>query len=123
MRARNGSDEITPLPRPPAPTARDANPWPIPGRDAAARRPRLPPAPRGPGTEPRTGHGALHAAVGIAVGVAVLAAALIQARDSGRLSDLAGPAIMLFMVALFVISRRRSARRRARRNSAEAPGD
>jgi hypothetical protein len=61
--------------------------------------------------------------VGIAVGVAVLAAALMQARESGRLSDLAGPAIMLVMLALFAISRLRSARRRAARNSAKVPGD
>jgi hypothetical protein len=118
MQTRNGTDEITPLPPPPAPPARDANPWPMPEASGqAARGPRALASIRragkqDPGSRPTD---ALRASVAIGLAVMIMTVALIQARKSGELEDLAGALFALFLLVMFAVTRLRKARRRAAR--------
>jgi hypothetical protein len=121
MRTTTEPDRITPLPPPPAPTARDANPWPISARQPTARRAALPGVTRGHGREPRSGRSVLPSLVAVAIALMVLVSALVRAGESSRFGDLVGPGIALFFVLIFAVSRLRRARRRA--GSQSPPAD
>ena len=122
MPARDPRVEVAPLPKPPAPTARDANPWPLPGQSHQATA--APGVRRGlrRARDARPA-GALRGAVAVGIAVTVIAIALIQARTNGRPGEVAGAAFAAFLMVMFVVARLRRGRRRARRDTDEREGD
>jgi len=111
MRTRNGSDEITALPPPPAPPARDANPWRLPELDRPAgeapspRRPRRlehTPAPE------RTPQRRIALAAGIALLVlGVVVAQLMGGEDIGEVAKSLAPLLIIVIVVTARLRRRR----------------
>lgn len=114
MPTHKAADETPGLPPPPAPTARDANPWPVetePGagpmrRRALRRRTRTgqPDPVKRPSAAPRL-------AVGIAVALLVLAVVFLRLREGGNIEDLAGVLFGLVVLILFAVGRTSSGRR------------
>lgn len=106
MRTRNGSDEITPLPPPPAPPARDANPWRLPELDRPADETSSPRRPRRRDHQPdpqRTSQSRIALAAGLALLVlGVVVARLIGGADIG---DLAQSLVPILILVIFVVSR------------------
>jgi len=120
MRTRDSSEGITELPPPPAPTARDANPWPMEsGSTPASRRhgrvPRRPPAMSDGESHSRGEQGAKPPRVAIALAVAVMmmAIAFIRVRETGNIEDLAGVLFAMIVLVLFVVTRKGRGRRRS----------
>lgn len=113
MRTRTGTDEITALPPPPAPPARDANPWPLPeldrpkGGTPSFRRPRRREEPRAP---ERTSQ----RRIALAAGIALLVFGVVVARVMGG-EDIGDLAQSLFPVLIIVIIFASRFRRRQRR--------
>lgn len=113
MRTRNGSDEITALPPPPAPPARDANPWRLPELDRPAgeapspRRPRRRKDPPGPQQTPQRW-------IALAAGIALLVLGVVVARLAGGedIGDVAKSLAPLLIVVIVVVSRLGRRRRR-----------
>lgn len=122
MRTRNGSDEITPLPPPPAPPARDANPWRLPELDRPATgspSPRRPP--RRQDAPETTGWGAPRIALVVVFVLLVLGLAVARMIEGGNPGDFAEALFPLVILAIFLVSRLRRRRRsnvRERRNDA-----
>lgn len=112
MRTSDQPDEITPLPPPPAPTARDANPWQVSGAPAPARRARMPQA-RDAGSRPARSALRHLVAIGIVAFIAVSGA--VEALRGGEPEKLIGVAFTVFILLIFFLARQRSARRRAGR--------
>ena len=114
MRTKDGPDGITRLPPPPAPTARDANPWPIEARQGRPRPSGFPPRARRRGGLPAQAPArrSKRAAVAIVIAVLLLGVAMMQLARGGDVGDLAEVALPLAMVAIFAITRLRERRRR-----------
>lgn len=115
MRMSKGREEVSSLPPPPAPPARDANPWPLPDRKAPASG-TAPTSPRqwwkhaaGVDSRQRTA-----SRVSLAVGLVLLAAGIVLARVLGGedIGDVAGAMFPLVILVILLATRR--ARRRGR---------
>lgn len=119
MKTHEAKDTVTLLPPPPAPTARDANPWPVsetnrqPGRTTpfSIRRPQR------SDRKPRPRRSALGSMFAIGVAAFILVTALIQALRGDSPQDWGGVAVTVFFLVMFVVSRLRSSRRRSERNT------
>ena len=113
MRTRDSTDAITEMPPPPAPTARDANPWPMESesrpvsrrhRRVLRRQPDA--ASRGEASHPDKA-GARPPGVAIALAVAfMIAIGFIRLRNSGNIEDLAGVLFALVVLVLFIVTRK-----------------
>lgn len=112
MRTTNGSDEITALPPPPAPPARDANPWRLPELDRPAgqapspRRPRRREEPPGPERTPQR-------RIALAAGIALLVLGVVVARLTGGedIGDVVKSLAPLLIIVIVVTARLRRRRR------------
>lgn len=111
MRTRNGSDEITALPPPPAPPARDANPWQLPEPDRPAGEAPSPRRPRrraGQSDPQRTPQRRIALAAGIALLVlGVVVARLMGGEDVGDLAKSLAPPLIILIVVTARLRRRR----------------
>lgn len=106
------------LPPPPAPTARDANPWPVGSapREGRGRRHRQP---AGTPQEPvRRASAAPRIAVAVAIGLLMLGLLVTRFLEGGEFEDLAGILFAIVFLVLFIATRSR-----ARRRSASRPGE
>ena len=112
MRTKDGPDEITRLPPPPAPTARDANPWPNEAKEGRPRPSGFPRRGRRRSGLPAPARRSKRAAVAIVIGVLLLGVVMMQLARGGDVGDLAEVALPLAMVAIFAITRLRERRRR-----------
>ena len=115
MQPRKASDETTQLPPPPAPTARDANPWTVesaPG--AASSRHRFPRRRSGVGQDPFRRRPGPSSFV-VAIAIALLVAGLLFLRETAGadFEDLARVAFAMIVLVLFAVTRRRSRSRPA----------
>ena len=115
MRRSNGREEVSSLPPPPAPPARDANPWPLPELDVS----RSGAAPESPlqGWKHAAGMDSPQSTaskVSLAVGLVLLAAGIVLARVLGGedIGDFLGAVFPLVVVVILLATRR--ARRRGR---------
>ena len=126
-RAPDHPTTTTRLPPPPAPVARDANPWPMPAgagepRRSSAGAPRivrqsLPPA--DPVHAPRSG---LSRFVPVAVLLAILGSIASGAFEALGRGDRLGAFVPLIVVGIAALSVWRSARRARRQHSPGTPG-
>ena len=112
----------TKLPPPPAPVARDANPWPMPQRQGETRvraeRPRLAKYPLPPPLDPiRSSRHGLSRLVPIAVFLAILGSIASGAFEALGRGDRLGAIIPLVVLGVAAVSVWRSARRRSNRSS------
>jgi hypothetical protein len=120
MRTRDAPDAVTQLPPPPAPTARDANPWRLPELD---RQPRRAPNPRRPlrraarAAQDRPRRRVLQTVLPLAFFALILAVALREAARSGDFQEMVGVALPLLLLAVFVVTRLRASRRRSSRET------
>lgn len=105
MRARNGPDEVTPLPAPPAPPARDANPWRLPEQDSPARETPSPRRPRRRDGTPEPRKATLRIAVLAAFALLVLGLAVARMMEGGDVGDLAEALLPLLILVIFAASR------------------
>jgi len=114
LRTRDSADKITELPPPPAPTARDANPWPVTGTPPPPRR--LPslrtPRGRDPGT--RKAREGMRNLVALGIVAFILVSGVFEAMRGGGGESLVGLAFPLFIMAILFLSRRRKSRERDR---------
>lgn len=112
MRTRDQADEITQLPPPPAPTARDANPWPV--ADAPKPPRRLPslrtPKGRDPGT--RKAREAMRNFAALGIVVFIVLSGVFEALQGGGWESIVGLAVPLFILAILFLARRRKSRER-----------
>jgi len=119
------SSSRTPLPPAPAPTARDANPWPLSGerRPAVSRWPVRPPSPPVAGARPEAPAPVPEPAsnlpsplriVPVIVVVGILAILLVTASEAARAGDLAGLVMPLAISAIVLFGFARGWRRRPR---------
>lgn len=112
MRTRNGSDEITALPPPPAPPARDANPWRLPELDRPAGEAPSPRRPRRRDPRPdarRTPQSRIALAAGIALLVlGVVVARMAGGEDIGDVAKSLAPLLIIVIVVVSRLGRRRS---------------
>ena len=122
MKTRDSANDLTVLPPPPAPPARDANPWPMPESDArpapARSHPRLPKrvdTASEPARTPGGKSGLPSAAVVVAIALFVLGVAVLRFIESGDAKDLPGLAFAVVMLVFFAVSRIRRASRAGRR--------
>lgn len=108
------------LPPPPAPTSRDANPWPMSSGSAAPsrvrRHPRMPDVPRGTpapaGADPRRPRRTRWMPLAVLLFIAGLGVQMVLvALERGEWQGAIGALVMLAMVALMVV---RLVRRRRR---------
>jgi hypothetical protein len=113
MRARNGPDEVTPLPAPPAPPARDANPWPLPELDRPASETPSPRRPRRRDGTPEPRKETLRIAVLVAFAVLVFGLAVARMVEGGDAGEVAGALLPLLFLVIFVASRVRRRRKPA----------
>jgi hypothetical protein len=111
MRTRNGSDEITALPPPPAPPARDANPWRLPELDRPTGEvpsPRRPRRREGQSDSQRTPQRRIALATGIALLVlGVIVARLMGGEDIGDVVKSLAPLLIIVIVVASRLGRRR----------------
>lgn len=125
MQTKDTPEKISALPPPPAPPARDANPWPWPEQaNAGTRRPDRFSAIRrvaGP-TGPRRANHVLPR-LGVAVGMAalVLVIALNKGLGGGGPEDWIGLMFPVLFLVLFIASRLRKAGRQS--SGTERPHD
>lgn len=109
MRTSDPEDAITPLPPPPAPTARDANPWPVTGVPGPARRTVLRrPRQRDPGQ--RKAREGLRNLLMLGVVAFILVSALMEALRGGGVGPLVGALFPLLILAVLFLARRRKSR-------------
>lgn len=123
MQTKAAPDKTTPMPPPPAPPARDANPWPLPEQErSAGARPESTyrAGGRDVGTQPRAAALQLTLAIGIAV--FVMTALLYRTLGSGSPKDWVGVMLAVLLLGVFVLVRLRRARRRANRSPRVRPG-
>jgi hypothetical protein len=117
MQTKSGPDEITPLPPPPAPPARDANRWPWPEQERGAeRRPSRLASIRRAGQRDRQeppASSALSKSVAIGVAILVMTMALIEALGRGGAEDWAGAGFVILLLVIFALRQLRGARKRA----------
>ncbi|MBS1200140.1 MAG: hypothetical protein H6R27_818 [Proteobacteria bacterium] len=111
MRARNEPDEVTPLPAPPAPPARDANPWPLPELDRPAIETPSPRRPRRRDGTPEPGKATPRIAVLAAFALLVLGLAAARMMEGGDAGDLAEALLPLLLLVIFIASRFRRRRK------------
>jgi hypothetical protein len=108
----------TKLPPPPAPVARDANPWPMPQRQgetrARAERPRIAKHPLDPVRSSRHG---LSRFVPIAVFLVILGSVASGALEALGRGDRLGAIVPLIVLGVAAVSVWRAARRRRNRSS------
>ncbi len=117
MPTDKASNETQGLPPPPAPTARDANPWPVESEPGVgptdrpfgrrATRARTPNPVKRSSAAPRL-------AVAIAVALLVLGVVFLRLRAGGDIQDLAGVLFGLVVLVLFAVGRTSSGRRSRR---------
>lgn len=111
MQTRKAVDEIPELPPPPAPTARDANPWsvetePVRGRRRRGRHARV------AGRDPvKRSSAPPRIAVVLAVAFLMLGLAVMRIRESGEFEDIAGIVFAFVVLLLFAVTRGKSRRR------------
>jgi len=121
MQTRNGPDEITALPPPPAPPARDANPWPLPELDRPVtgplplRRPRRREDAPAPERTPQR-------RIALAAGIALLVLGVVVARRMGGedVGDIAKSLAPLLIIVIVVTARLRRRRRGVRESRKDA---
>lgn len=118
MQTRKVTDETTQLPPPPAPTARDANPWTVeaePGKASPRHRFRRRVA--GGDQDPvRRRSGSPGFAVVIAIALLMLGVAVLRERQGGDFEDLAGAVFAMIVLILFAVTRRRDRKSSAPRH-------
>lgn len=119
MRTRNDADEITPLPPPPAPTARDANPWPVTDAPAAPRRQPPPRVARRlePGT--RKARNGLRNVLVIGIVAFVVLSGVLEALQGSGPEALIGVVFPLLIMGILFLARRQKSRRRDRATPAD----
>ena len=111
MRTRDTAEEITQLPPPPAPTARDANPWPLSSVQQPARRT---PSIRRPRARKATMHPAregMRNLLFLGIVAFIVVSGVVEVLQGGGPEALAGIAIPLFILAILFLARRRKSRR------------
>jgi Flp pilus assembly protein TadB len=116
MQTRDAPEKVTPLPPPPAPPARDANPWQWPEEAGSAAQPQQPVLLRRPGRRKATTQAASQVPrLGLAIGIAVLVMviALSKALGGAGPRDWAGVAFAVFLVVMVAVRRLRGSRRRS----------
>lgn len=112
MRTRDAADEITQLPPPPAPTARDANPWSVTG---APQAPRRVPAIRAvrrrdPGT--RKLREGMRNLLALGIVAFIIVSAALEALRGGGPEALIGMVFPLLIVGILFLARRHKSRQR-----------
>jgi hypothetical protein len=126
MQTRDAPEKVTPLPPPPAPPARDANPWQWPEEAGSAAQPEQPVLLRRPGRRKATAHTASQLPrLGLAIGIAVLVMviALNEALGRGGPRDWAGVMFAVLLLGVFVLARlKKASRRTARRERGDDAG-
>jgi len=122
LRSRATADEITQLPPPPAPTARDANPWPVTGTPEPPRRvPSLRMARRrDPGT--RKVREGMRNLVALGIVAFIIVSGVFEALRGGGPEALVGLAFPLFILAILFMARRRKLRARDREAAGRGTG-
>jgi hypothetical protein len=119
MQTKDAPNEITRLPPPPAPPARDANPWPWPEQARGAeRRPSRLASIRRAGRRDRQeppASPALSKSVAIGVAILVMTMALIEALGRGGAEDWAGAVFVVLLLVIFALRQLRGASKRAAR--------
>jgi hypothetical protein len=122
VRTRDNADEINELPPPPAPTARDANPWPVTGVPQAP--PRLPSLrtsrARDPGT--RKAREGMRNLVALGIVAFILVSGVFEALRGGGAESVVGLAFPLLILAIVFRSRRRKSRERDRAAAGRVTG-
>jgi hypothetical protein len=111
VRTRDGSDEITQLPPPPAPPARDANPWPLSGSPPRRRGPTIR-RPRGRDATTRPAREGLRNLVAIGIVAFIIASGVLEALQGGGPEAIVGLVVPLFILAILFLARRRKSNRR-----------
>jgi len=112
MRTRDSADEITQLPPPPAPTARDANPWSTSGSPRPPRRMPSIRRPRGRDPSSRPAREGMRNLVAIGVVAFIIVSGVLEALQGGGVEALIGMVIPLFILAVFFLGRWRKSKRR-----------
>ena len=119
LRTRDNDDEITELPPPPAPTARDANPWPVTGTPPPRRLTSLrTPRGRDPGT--RKAREAMRNLLALGIVAFIIVSAALEALQGGGPEALVGVVFPLLVVGILFLARRRKSQRRDRPGSIDA---
>ena len=124
MPARKATDATHELPPPPAPTARDANPWTVetaPG--SVSRRHRFRRRTTGAAQDPvRRRSGPSRFAVAIAIAFLMLGIIFMRASEGAEFEDLAGVVFAMVVLILFAATRRRDRSRSAPRHEDRESG-
>ena len=112
MRTRTSADEITRLPPPPAPTARDANPWTVPGAEPPPQR--MPSIRRSRGRDPsnRPAREGMRNLFAIGIVAFIIVSGVVEALQGGGPEALVGMVVPLFILGILFLARRRKSARR-----------
>jgi hypothetical protein len=110
VRTRDSTDEMTQLPPPPAPPARDANPWPLPGSPRTHRLPSIR-RPRGRDASTRPAREGMRNLVAVAVVAFIVVSGVLEALQGGGPESIVGLVVPLFILAILFLARRRKSNR------------
>ena len=123
MRTRTNGEEIAQLPPAPAPTARDANPWPVPGAAQSPRR--MPSIRKSRGRDPATrpAREGMRNLVALGIVAFILVSAALEALQGGGPETLIGMIVPLFILVILFLARRNKSKRRDRSGPATGSGE
>jgi len=116
MKTRRPRDETTALPPPPAPTARDANPWTVEAARGSGQPRRGWRPEQAADRDPVKRNSAVpRLAIPVAFVLLMLGLAIMRIRESGDFEDLAGIVFAMVVLVLFAVTRAKAGRRAASR--------